>query len=152
MMRRTLTWKAAVVGGAALGAGFGSIALAGADSSSTPPSSVELQEIDRQLSAPGAPLSVLPPAVADIGSTSAPSMGSPASAQSAQSMPSVDSPPSPDSPDSPPSPQSPPSPDSPPSADVAPAPAPEPLYDDSPASPDSPASVASPASVDSVDS
>ena len=43
MMRRTLTWKAAVVGGAVLGAGFGSIALAGADDPSTPPGGVELQ-------------------------------------------------------------------------------------------------------------
>jgi hypothetical protein len=38
MMRRTITWKAAVAGGA----GFGSIALAGADSCTTPPGSVEL--------------------------------------------------------------------------------------------------------------
>lgn len=149
-MRRTLTWKAAVVGGAALGAGFGSIALAGAGSSPNPPSTVELQSIDHQLSSPGAPLSVIPAPAADLSSVgnSAASAASPASPASTNS-PAIAPAPAPA-----PAPaqrfDSPPSPQSPPSAQVAPAPAPQPAPAPAPAPQyDSPAS---PASFDSPDS
>lgn len=150
MMRRTLTWKVAVAGGAVLGAGFGTIALAGADDPSTPPDGVELREIDRQLSSPGAPLSVLPAPSTLTDSVASPASPAPAPAPvaSAQSVQSVASPAQPapapapvadDSPDSPapaPAPAASDSPDSP-----APAPAPAPAGDDSPASPASPGSV-----------
>lgn len=143
MMRRTLTWKAAVAGGAVLGAGFGAIALAGADDPSTPPDGVELREIDRTLSSPGAPLSVLPaPAVTATESVASPASPAPAPAGSVQSAPSIQSAPSAPVQQAPaPAPVVDDSPDSPPSA-----PAPAPAVDDSPESP------ASPASVDSMDS
>lgn len=134
MARKGLTWKVAVAGGAVLGAGFGSLALAGADTPN-PPSTVELQEIDRQLASPGAPLSVLPAPEADVdGSTasvqSAVSVQSPASVQSAASAASAPSAPSPAS-----APSVRPAP-------VQPGPAPAPSWD-SPASPASAPSVAS---------
>ncbi len=153
MMRRTLTWKAAVVGGAVLGAGFGSIALAGADDPSTPPGGVELRDVDRQLSSPGAPLSVLPAPSATMDSVSSPVAPAPAptpAVQSAPSAPSVASAPSPAPAPAPAPVRQAPAPapapvgdDSPDSPAVAPAPAPAPAPDDSPASP---------ASVGSIDS
>lgn len=103
-MRKGITWKIAIVGGAVAGAGFGSVALAGADSSA-PPAAVQLTSIPRQLLSAGAPISV--PAAVDTG------ISVPARAVTVDSVPSPAPAPAPAADDSPASPVSVQSPASP---------------------------------------
>lgn len=143
MSKPTLTWKVAVAGGAVLGAGFGSVALAGADGG-TPPSTVEVDQFEQQLNSPGAPLSVIPapavdlsePASADSAVTPTPEAVAPADVQDVESVASPATPASAPSAPSAPSAQQ---------ADVAPAPAPAAEESaPSPASPDTPAEAVAP--------
>lgn len=151
MSKHTLTWKVAVAGGAVLGAGFGSVALAGADSGE-PPRTLEVDELEQQLSSPGAPLSVIPAPAVDL--TQDASADSPLTAEAvapsgAEDTESVASPATPASVASA---DSAPSAASAPEAEVAPAPAPAAEESaPSPASPESAEAVA-PAEVDEPDS
>ena len=151
MSKHTLTWKVAVAGGAVLGAGFGSVALASAGDGE-PPRTVEVDELEQQLSSPGAPLSVIPAPAVDLSQQTSADSPPTADAVAPAEVDDTDSVASPATPASAPSAPSAPSVSSAPEAEVAPAPAPAAEESaPSPASPESAEAVA-PAEVDEPDS